>query len=506
LIRRYPDRHAYQKNLAEITNVLGYAYYKRGRHDEALQSFREVQNICNSVSKQVTVGPKPLWLLNLLALSHSNIAWIHQEKGENQAALRDFEQALSYRSALVDSHPSVSDYKVKLGVSCREIAGIQHASHQDAKAFQSAERSIDVLKALVRAQPAQAGYHGELGLSWNYLGILYDHTGKHTEALAAFEKAVAEQQLAVDVAKENDDYRAYLANHLDNLGEQFVDLGRAGEALSLHRRAVEIFRDLTAAHPEQRSHLLECLKSMIRLGTVDRLEGDSVAALESFTAARTIVERRSSAAPEDPALRVMLGAVLDREATALLDQGLAEEAQSRLERALVLLRRETDRATSGQENAHIRQSRQDVLHVLGLEPATATVGFAERWCCSEALANLARVLRAKKLFAEAGAADAQRAVLWKRHPPSELVDVALRQLDGALVIGLGKTPVSDRARAVRELELAKAADSLGLAVTEGFNDLRKIRSHPGLQFLLARKNLEVLFMDMAFPAQPFANH
>ena len=105
-----------------------------------------------------------------------------------------------------------------------------------------------------------------------------------------------------------------------------------------------------------------------------------------------------------------------------------------------------------------------------------------------------------------GAADAQRAALWKGRPRGELADVALGQLDGAVVIGLGKKPISDRARAVRELELAKAADSLGLAVTEGFNDLRKIRSHPGLQYLLARKDLEVLFMDMAFPAQPFANH
>ncbi len=43
LINRYPDKHAYQKSLAEITNVLGYAYYKTGNNDEAIKSFREVQ-------------------------------------------------------------------------------------------------------------------------------------------------------------------------------------------------------------------------------------------------------------------------------------------------------------------------------------------------------------------------------------------------------------------------------------------------------------------------------
>ena len=39
LINRYPDKHAYQKSLAEITNVLGYAYYKLGNDDEALKCF-----------------------------------------------------------------------------------------------------------------------------------------------------------------------------------------------------------------------------------------------------------------------------------------------------------------------------------------------------------------------------------------------------------------------------------------------------------------------------------
>ena len=100
LIDRYPDKHAYQKSLAEITNVLGFAYYKLGKIDEALNSFRDVQNICASVSKQVTVGPKPLWLINLLALSHSNIAWIHMDNREFEDALKSFEQSLDYRSAL----------------------------------------------------------------------------------------------------------------------------------------------------------------------------------------------------------------------------------------------------------------------------------------------------------------------------------------------------------------------------------------------------------------------
>jgi len=505
LISRYPDKHAYQKSLAEITNVLGYASHKLGKNDEALQSFREVQNICQTVSKQVTVGPKPLWLLNLLALSHFNIGSIHQERRELENALNSFKQSLDYRSALVDSHPSVTEYKVKLGSSCREIATVQHEAHQDAQAFQSIQRSVDVLEALVRAQPDQAGYHSELGLSWNYLGCLYDEARNNTEALAAFEKAVAEQQLAVDKGNEVDGYRGYLANHLDNLGEQFVDLGRVAEGLRLYRRSLRIFRELSAAHPKDRVYAREVLKSLIRLGSIERHDGDSAAARESFTDARTILDRWSGAALGNAAVQVLLGAALDQEANALFDQGLAEEAKQRLERASVLLQPRPDQATSEKESVEERRSRSDVLYVLGLAPDTGETGVEERRWRSEALWDLARVLRALKLRAEAEKADGERVAMWKERPPSELVGLAFRLLERALVIGYGKTSVSDRARAVRDLELEQAAEYVRLAISRGFNDLRKLRSHPDSTFLLSREDVKPLIMDMAFPDRPFGD-
>jgi tetratricopeptide (TPR) repeat protein len=505
LINRYPDKHAYQKSLAQITNVLGYAYYKRRDTDLALKSFREVQNICLTVLKQVRVGPKPLWLLNLLALSHSNIGSIHEENGELEEALRSLEQSLDYRSALVDSHPSVIEYKAKLGTSCREIAMVQQQSHQDVKAFQSIHRSIDVLQALVRAQPDQAGYHSELALSWNYLGVLYDEARKNTEALAAFEQAVTEQQLAVDKANEADEYRGYLANHLDNLGEQFVDLGRVNEGLTFYRRSLRICRGLSTAHPDNRHYSFWAVKSLIQLGSIERHNGDSAAARRSFSDARAILERWSGAAPGDTAVRVLLSAVLDHEANTLFDQGLAEEAKQRLERALSLLRSGPNQATSDETSVVEHRSRSEVLYVLGLAPNVYLAGAVERRWRSEALWDLARVLRALKLFADAAKVDGDRVALWKERPPTDLVNLAFTQLERALVIGYGKTSISNRAKAVRELELDQAAANLRMAIGRGFRDRRMLQSHPDAHILLSREDLKLPIMDMAFPAQPFGD-
>jgi serine/threonine protein kinase len=505
LVKGYPDKHAYQKSLAEITNVLGYAYYKQHNNDEALKSFREVQNICENVAKEVAVGPKPLWLLNLLSLSHSNIAWIHQGNSDLAAALRSFEQALEYRSALVDSHPSVLDYKLKLAVICREIAVVQHELHQDGKAFESIERSIDVMKALVRAHPDQAAYHCDLGLSWNHLGIFEDDARKNAEALGSFEHAVSEQQLAVDKAANVLAYRLNLANHLDNLGEQFIDLGRVAQGLPYYRRSLGILRDLSAAHPGVRIYTREVLKSLVRRGVIERHVGDSVAALQSFTAARTILDRWSASAQEDAGPRVLLAAILDQEANTMFDQGFAPEAQERLERALAVLRPSADPVTSGQGGVDEGRSLHDVLYVLGLPRVAGRAGALEcRWR-SEALWDLARILRARNLLAEADTVDGERVALWIDRAPSELVDVALQQLDRALVIGFGKTPISDQARTVRELELAEAAANIRLAVSQGFNDLHKLRSHPDSAFLLSREDLRLPIMDLTFPSRPFGD-
>ena len=74
-----------------------------------------------------------------------------------------------------------------------------------------------------------------------------------------------------------------------------------------------------------------------------------------------------------------------------------------------------------------------------------------------------------------------------------------------LVIGYGNTSVSDRARAVRELDLHQSAANLRLAIARGFRDLPMLQSHPDSQFVLSRDDLKLAIMDMAFPDRPFRN-
>ncbi len=485
-----------------MTNILGYAYYKLGNNAAAMKSFYDVENICRAVSKQVTVGPKPLWLLKLMALGQYNIGSIHKDKGDLENAIKAFEESVAHRSALVDSHPSVSEFKVTLALTCRELAITQHKAHQDTKALQAVRRSVELLEPLVRTQPDQAGYHSELGLSWNYLGCLYDDARNNTEARIAFEKAVAEQQLAAEKADHDDNYPAYLANHLENLGEQYVDLGRVADGLPFYRRSLKICRDLSEAHPQNLDYANEVLRSLIRLGTIERHAGDPTAASEYFTEARTMLDRWSAAAPGDGAVQVLLGAALDQEAGVVFDQGLAGEARQRLERAAVLLQPRLDQPPADTKSGVHYRSHSDLARILGLATEPEADVLRRRWR-SEALWDLARVLRALKLRGEAEKTDRERVAAWKERPPEELIDLALDLLDRAILVGQGKTSLSDQARSVRDLELEQASECVRLAIARGFNNLPKLRSHPDSTILLTRDQVQPLIMDLGFPAWPF---
>ena len=121
----------------------------------------------------------------------------------------------------------------------------------------------------------------------------------------------------------------------------------------------------------------------------------------------------------------------------------------------------------------------------------------------EILWDLARVFRAWKQIEEADRFDRERRKLFQDHAPVELVDAAFKELDRALVIGYGKTPVSERAAAVREIELEESAENVRLAIAMGFKDLAKLRSHPDSAFLLSRDDIKPLIMDLSVPDSPF---
>ncbi len=222
------------------------------------------------------------------------------------------------------------------------------------------------------------------------------------------------------------------------------------------------------------------MKSLNTQGTIRRHQGEPGSARQLLTEAKQVTGRWLGTAADDHEFKVQLALVLANLASTLVDRDQPEQARLLLERSVDLFRQEANRATP-------------VALVL------------EREWRSEALWDLARVLRTLKLPAEAERPEAERIELWKARPPEELVALALKRTSRANLIGYGKTPVSAQAEAVRELDLEQAASEVRLAISGGFNDLRILKSHPDSDALLTRKDLAPALEDLAFPRQPFSD-
>jgi serine/threonine-protein kinase len=475
MVERSPNDSGYKRGLAEVINDLGYVYYKSNDDSAALAAFQEVQKICQSLLEQVQVGPKPVKILEWLARSYYNVATIQLKQGEDQQALRSFEQSLDYRSALVAAHPSVTTFQADLGASYREIASRQHALGQDDTAIHSAEQAIEVFERLAQLHPDVARYRSELGRSYNALGCIYDEKRENLQALSAFLRAVAEEERAAVASKDFNEYKALLATDLENLGEQYIDLGQIDEGLRHYRRALETRTELHLNQPMNRQYTLSLVQSLSFIGAIERQAGRPGIARASLTQARQLLEQLGVDHTGETVVSGRLGAALVAEAVALAEEEKPDAARTLLGRAI------------------------DILTPLGAAPKAAQ---DDREQLSEALWQLARLDRGSGKSDDAARIDAWRLALWKDRPAKEIADLALKEAGRATLIGYGKTPVPEQARSIRNHDLDLAAADFRLAISQGFKDLATFRSNPDSSLLLARDDVKSSIKDLEAAHQP----
>ena len=465
--------------LAEMINALGFVYFKRIDFPAAIDCFQQVREICLGLMDEITEGPKPVKLLNLLALSHYNVASMQVTDKHLDKAFESFEKSLEYRRALVDAHPSVSAFRENLGDSYREVAIQEQEAGHTAKALETLKKSLDILEKLVQAEPEQAAYHAALGRAWNALGFIYDETYENRQAIPEFEKAVKEQEIAIARSPDHNEYKAFLCMHLENLAEQYLDLGSSENALRYCNLALETRRKLNVEHPKYRDYARALADLLAKIGTIQRHTGESVAALQSFAEARVVVENFLTTAPDDPEMQGRLGAALTRDAWIQSDLNQTDDALRSLELAINELR-PLSKLPSGE-------------------------GGGREWL-TEALQERTRILRSLNKNAEADKVDAERLELWKGRP-KELAALALTQAGRAALIGYGKLPGPDpeKAKAARNLDMAAA--NLTLAIEQGFADPSMLLADRDAAILFERADVRPLIDGLksrspSSPSQP----
>ena len=478
LIGRSPTDQVYRKRLAEIFSGLGFVRFMKEDYTAAFGFFEEVQQICQSLLSEIGNGPKPVRLLDLMALAHYNMGVIHGVNKQFAKALESYEKSLEHRAALVAAHPSVMEFQENLGMSYCEVALRQHDAGDDDKAFATLAKSLSILEKLVDSEPGQARCHSELGRSWNALGHLRDEKGDNYQAIPAFEKAVAELRLAISCSPDDDAHKAFLSMYLENLGEQYIDLSRVEAGLPHYLEARNLRRQLHGSHPEKGEYTVQLGNALMALGNLYRHTGDWDAAHETLLEAREAFESLAGATPDDPVRQAQVAVALTREAESLADLKQTDEALKLVDRGIIIWSK------------------------LGaMSPPTGNV----RQGLSESLWERARLLRARAKSADADTLDQEREALWKGQAPADLVALVTEEVNRATVVGYGRTALAAPGETARQLGLDQAAANLRLAIELGYSDLSKLRSDTRNTILLSRDDLKPFIQSLEKSSHPARN-
>lgn len=293
-----------------ILHLIGSVYDKLGQNQAALESYQQalafIQEIDNHAEDKATLlmrfggGPGDvidirsesgkvttfnkaggviLWTPETAAIL-IKIGDVYKSLGQNQAALKSYEQALEI--VLNNEETTLlTEEKIRSKI----------ASVYDNSQYQAALKSYQELLA----NPEHRDNYSIL----NKIGTVYQNLGQYQAALESYEQALAiihkRKQRSPNVTP---DQREGII--LNNIGAVYEDLGQYQAALESYQQALAIVRSLS-----------ERGTTLINIGSVYEKMGQPQAALESFKQALAVA-RGINSRPAQGVILINIGQVYDR--------------------------------------------------------------------------------------------------------------------------------------------------------------------------------------------------
>jgi serine/threonine-protein kinase len=463
LVQLSPDNIDYKKGLAEIVNRIGDVDFRRQDFDAGLRTFEEFHKICQEIIDGVKTGPKPLRIQITLATSYYNIGAAYLEQSKLEQSLAAYKKAEEIQSRLASQHSTVVSYQRELGLTYLSMAIVEYHMGRPQSALASIEKAMEIFDRMVKAEPEQLDHLLQLGRLLTLKSVIHDEARRNDLAQEPCERAL-EIRRALVRRSGNEARKDDLCVSLANLGETYVDLGQVPKGLPYFEEAVRQRIELCSAHPDSRKHAADLADLCVTVGDINRQVGDPDSARKTLEAVQSVLEGRLKSHPEDAALQSPLARVLGREARVVVSLKQPEQAEALLRRATQLAR------DSFKDSKPKDSSKREIL--------------------SEALWDLAQLLRVLGKTEEATQLEEERTALWRALPAADLVNLAINQAIAANVIGYGKTTLSAAGEEARRHDRQRAASSLGLALKLGYKDRAKLRANPDLGPLLDLLNLQ----------------
>jgi serine/threonine-protein kinase len=539
LVRAHPGVTRFQCDLAICCNDLANLYRVTGRAIEALGTHRRALEIRE---RMALAHPRGARFQNELAKSHVNLGNLDINAGRVAEAVEHFQKARAIgEQVAADPEPDL-DFPTDLGQRYNSRAALlndlarsylnmsyaQFAAGETAESLRSREQALAVAVQLVRDHPADREQQALLANCQTDIAVLLDHIGRPEASLRAYQEGRAVLEAMVEANPTIWDHRKHLAETYKNLARILLTRGRPAEALDFAEKGRAILEALVAENPTItwfRWVLAEDDRSLaalfLRLGRMD----DAQRHLETC---RATLEKLVSDDPSTLEFRSSLAAAQDELGYVLARTGRPEEALRSYEAARAIRevlvagspsvtnlqqglattynnlgRLKRDVARPDEAVGYYRKAHAILEKLAGDHPDVyyyqTTLGYTCRGL-ARISAQVGRPGEALKWLDQAAALDQRYA---DTHPLARY-DLACDLALGVPLVGQAGDG-QDAAAEARRLERAdRAMEALRRAIAQGYTFPAIISRDADLDPLRLRPDFQLLIMDLAMPADPFA--
>ncbi len=230
----HPKDRRYRLEVAMTHTNLGGVFDARGDHDAAVAEFEQAVGHFRTLVRE---DPANAQWQEELAVALSWLAEGHQRRGELKRSQELFEEELRLREDQSRRDPDNLDWTFKLALSHDNLAQVSEWRGEPDAAARLHTRALGLFEELTRRFPENEGWRFQLASVRRSLGGVRLRLGDPTGALPQLEAGVSE--LAALVA-ENDarDWDRSLVYGRVLLGETYRQLGRTAEAQALCTQAL----------------------------------------------------------------------------------------------------------------------------------------------------------------------------------------------------------------------------------------------------------------------------
>jgi serine/threonine protein kinase/tetratricopeptide (TPR) repeat protein len=388
----HPDVTGYRNGLAVSHGNLGALLNQAGKRAEAEAEYRGTLAILRKLAAD---HPDLTDYRRRLAIAHFNLGDLLKATGRREEAKAEWDAgcaiqnrltedehrlALAFRKKQADAHPDVTQHRVDLASSHRELGGVLWGGGKLPEAEAELDMALAIVKRLVDANPADARLRVDLAGIYSNLGDLLSRTGRSAEAEAAFRSSQGAWQTVI-VDRLNDPQSLQgLGNIRWSLGRRLREAGRPNEAEAEYRAALAIWEKLADRDPKS-SNIWWRTNTNLELAELLLSLGRPAEARDGYDRAISHLEASHRELPKDDWYRNSLARSLLRRGLARGELGDPAGAAADARRAL------------------------DLWDGPGSEPNY----LAEAACCHAALAGLAGTA-GSGLSAASGPVEADRAM------------------------------------------------------------------------------------------------